>query len=113
MGCDPATDRYGDLKKIKQRALIVNGKDKGPARVRWMGPGKAPTQVRVVLGLGEKLSLVSAELFWKRLAIVVPIITALIGAGATYASIPGPKPGPDPTPKAYTLRLHVYPIENE
>jgi pimeloyl-ACP methyl ester carboxylesterase len=27
MGCDPPTDRYGDLKKIKQRTLVVNGKD--------------------------------------------------------------------------------------
>jgi pimeloyl-ACP methyl ester carboxylesterase len=26
-GAIPATDRYGDLKKIKQRALVVNGKD--------------------------------------------------------------------------------------
>jgi pimeloyl-ACP methyl ester carboxylesterase len=26
-GGTPATDRYGDLKKIKQRTLVVNGKD--------------------------------------------------------------------------------------
>src|ERR1700722_15891891 len=26
-GATPATDRYGDLKKIKQRTLVVNGKD--------------------------------------------------------------------------------------
>ena len=26
-GAIPATDRYGDLKKIKQRTLVVNGKD--------------------------------------------------------------------------------------
>jgi hypothetical protein len=26
-GAIPATDRYGDLKKIKQRALVVNGKN--------------------------------------------------------------------------------------
>jgi hypothetical protein len=26
-GAIPATDRYGDLKKIKHRTLVVNGKD--------------------------------------------------------------------------------------
>jgi pimeloyl-ACP methyl ester carboxylesterase len=26
-GAIPAADRYGDLKKIKQRTLVVNGKD--------------------------------------------------------------------------------------
>jgi hypothetical protein len=86
--------------------------DKGPARVSWKGPGQ-PAQIVLVVELGEKLSPTSEGLFWKRLAIVVPIITALIGAGAAYATKPGPKPGPDPTPKAYTLRLHVYPNEIE
>ena len=30
----PATDRYGDLKKIKQRTLVVNGKND----MQWCPP---------------------------------------------------------------------------
>jgi hypothetical protein len=55
------------------------------------------------VGLGEQLSPASEEAFWKRFAIVVPIITALIGAFVTYISRPTP-----PSP-SYVLRLNVYP----
>jgi hypothetical protein len=64
--------------------------DKGPARVTWRGSGQ-PSQITLVVGLGEELSPSSEGRFWKRLAIVVPIITALIGAAATYVTKdPGP-----------------------
>lgn len=81
--------------------------DKGPARLTWTGSGQ-PSQIAVVVGFGEELSPTSQEQFWKRLAIVVPIITAIITAGATYVSS---KPGPDPTP--HTLRLRVDPNDIE
>jgi hypothetical protein len=81
--------------------------DKGPARVSWKGPDKHPAQIVLVLALGEELSPVSAELFWKRLAIVVPIIAALISAGATWFG------KPDPTPRAHMLRLRVDPNDVE
>jgi hypothetical protein len=80
--------------------------DKGPARVSWKGP-RQPAQIALVVGLGEHLSLTSQEAFWKRFAIVVPIITALIGAFVTYVTRPIP-PGP-----SYALRLNVYPNDIE
>jgi hypothetical protein len=61
-----------------------------------------------MVGLREKLSPVSEERFWKHFAIVVPIITALIGAGATWLATGDGKHPPGPTP-AYTLRLRVDP----
>jgi len=82
--------------------------DKGPARISWKGPGARPAQITIVVGLGEKLSLVSAELFWKRLAIVVPIVTALIGAlGGWISNKPGP--GPSPSPLTHALYFRVDP----
>lgn len=75
--------------------------DKGPARVSWKGP-RQPAQIALVVGLGEQLSPTSQEAFWKRFAIVVPIVTALIGALVTYMSKPSPGP-------SYALRLNVYP----
>ena len=80
--------------------------DKGPARLTWNGPGQQPSQIAVAVGLGEELSPTSEEHFWKRLAIVVPIITAIIGAAASWLG----KPGPNPTP--HTLRLSVEPNES-
>src|SRR5262245_41871655 len=58
--------------------------DTGPARLTWNGPGKPPETITISVELGEELSPISQEKFWKRLAIVVPIITAIIGAGATH-----------------------------
>lgn len=85
--------------------------DKGPARISWTGPGKQPTQISIVVGLEEELSPASSQRFWKRLAIVVPIITAVIGALATWVSAPSPKPNPGPS--THTLRLRVDPNEND
>jgi hypothetical protein len=61
--------------------------EKGPARVSWQG-GAHPSQIVVIVGLGEKLSPTSTEEWWKRFAIIVPIITALIAAAATYVGKP-------------------------
>jgi hypothetical protein len=61
--------------------------EKGPARVSWQGP-KHPSQIVVIVGLGETLSPTSQEDWWRRFAIVVPIITALIAGGATYFGKP-------------------------
>jgi hypothetical protein len=61
--------------------------EKGPARVSWQGSGH-PSQIVIIVGLGETLSPTSQEDWWKRFAIIVPIITALIAAGATYAGKP-------------------------
>jgi hypothetical protein len=74
--------------------------DKGPARVRWVGAGKAPDEVTLGLALGQKLSPVSEERFWKGIALVVPIITALIGVwgGWLIKSVPAPQPPPSPAP---------------
>jgi hypothetical protein len=76
--------------------------DKGPARVTWIGPAE-PSQLALVVGLGEQLSPASEGAYWKRFAIVVPIVAALIGALATYIS----KPSADPR----TLQLRVDPLE--
>lgn len=88
--------------------------EKGPARVSWKGPGAHPAQMTLVVGLGEKLSLVSAENFWKRLAIVVPIITAIIGVLGGWASkqpgpVPNPLPTPTPTPEMHSLLFRIDP----
>jgi hypothetical protein len=83
--------------------------EKGPARVSWKGPDKYPTQIVVLLELGEELSPASGERFWRQLAIVVPIITALIGAAATWVG----KPGPGPAPQAHMLWLRVDPNDVE
>lgn len=82
--------------------------DHGPARVRWLG-SRRPQQIRLVVGLGEPLTPKSAEEFWKRLAIVVPIITAIITATATYLT----KPGPGPVPNPHVLSLQVLPNDLE
>jgi hypothetical protein len=87
-------------------AMSLLKMDKGPARLTWSGSGQ-PSQIAVVAGLGEELSPTSEEHFWKRLAIVVPIITAIIGGVATYVS----KSGPDPA--LHTLRLRVDPNDSE
>ena len=82
--------------------------EKGPARVSWKG-AKHPEEITVSIGLGEKLSLVSAENFWKRLAIVVPIITAVIGAlGGWVSKQPAPNP-PPPLPATHALYFRVDP----
>jgi hypothetical protein len=67
--------------------------EKSLARVTWIGVGQ-PAQISVAVALSEELSLTSNEKFWRRLAVVVPIITAIIGAGATYLSKPGALPAP-------------------
>jgi hypothetical protein len=86
-----------------QRIAPSNFKiDKGPARVSWQGPGH-PTQIVIIVGLGETLSPTSQEDWWKRFALIVPIITAIIAAMATYASKPGPPCN------QHTLRLRVDP----
>ncbi len=61
--------------------------EKGPARVSWQG-GNHPPQIVAIVGVGEALSPTSYEEWWKRFAIIVPIITAIIAAGATYAGNP-------------------------
>jgi hypothetical protein len=76
--------------------------DKGPARVSWQGPGH-PSQIVIIVGIGETLSPTSREDWWKRFAIIVPIVTAIIAAIATYASKPVPPCG------EHTLRLRVDP----
>jgi hypothetical protein len=76
--------------------------DKGPARVSWQGPGH-PSQIVIIVGIGETLSPTSNEDWWKRFAIIVPIITAIIGAGAAFAS------KPVPPCSEHTLRLRVDP----
>jgi hypothetical protein len=63
--------------------------EKGPARLTWLGSGH-PEQIVVIVGIGEVLSPASEEAWWKRFALVTPIITALIAAIATYASRPAP-----------------------
>lgn len=84
--------------------------EKSPARVTWIGAGQ-PAQISVVVGLREELSLTSKEQFWRRLAVVIPIITAIIGAGATYLSKPGPGPAPSLMP--HMFRLSVFPNDLE
>lgn len=80
----------------------------GPARVSYWGPGpQPPARIVVVIGLSEELSPSSEGRFWKRLAIVVPIITALITGAITLWT----REGPNPT--AHVLRLRVDPIESE
>ncbi len=65
--------------------------EKAPARLSWLGEG-APSKVTVIVGLKEKLSTKPITDFWKGFAIIVPIITALIAAGATYLSRPNATP---------------------
>jgi hypothetical protein len=84
-------DAYAGGQKVSTDLLSI---EKGPARISWKG-AQRPNELNLFIGLGEKLSLVSAENFWKRLAIVVPIITAVIGViGGWLTSKPGPAPGP-------------------
>lgn len=84
-------DAYAGGQKVSTDLLSI---EKGPARINWRGT-RRPNELNVVIGLGEKLSLVSAENFWKRLAIVVPIITAVIGViGGWLTSKPVQTPGP-------------------
>jgi hypothetical protein len=73
--------------KRERLAATMFKVEKGPARLSWMG-GKHPEQIVVVVAIGERLSPTSAEDWWKRFAIIVPIIAALIAASATYASRP-------------------------
>jgi hypothetical protein len=84
--------------------------DKGPARVTWRGSGQ-PSQITLVVGLGEELSPSSNVRFWRRLAIVAPIIAALMGALATHLTTP--LPGPSPRPSDHVLRLRVDPNDAE
>ena len=85
-------------------ALSLLKVEKGPARISWNGPGQI-SQITVVAGLGEELSPVTEERFWRNFAIVVPIITALIGATAAWITKgSGNSPGATPT-----LRLRVDP----
>lgn len=76
--------------------------DKGPARVSWQGPGH-PAQIVIIVGLKETLSPTSNEEWWKKFAIIVPIITALIAAGAVLWT------KPTPPCSEHTLRLRVDP----
>jgi hypothetical protein len=93
-------DAYAGGQQISNESLAI---DKGPARIRWRG-ARRPTELYVAIALGEKLSLVSAENFWKRLAIVVPIITAVIGVIGGWLTV---KPGPGPI--AHNLYFRVDP----
>jgi hypothetical protein len=81
--------------------------DKGPARVSYRGPGPQPSRIVVVIKLSEELSPSSVERFWKRLAIVVPIISALITGAVTLQT--GPSRAGDP----HVLRMRVDPLEIE
>jgi hypothetical protein len=87
-------------------ALSLLSIDEGPARVSWKGPGVHPPKITIVVELGEKLSLVSAENFWRRLAIVVPIITAIIGLLGGWITN---RPGPNPPPLIHSLLFRVDP----
>lgn len=70
--------------------------DKGPARVRWTGAGEAPDEVTLGLVVAQQLSPMSEERFWKGIALVIPIITALIGVWGGWLikagsqTVPGP-----------------------
>jgi hypothetical protein len=86
--------------------------EKGPARVSWKGPGKPPAEVTLGLALGEELSPASEERFWKGIALVVPIVTALIGVwgGWMLKVTPTPEPGPSPAPPViHSLFFRVDP----
>jgi hypothetical protein len=45
---------------------------KGPARVAWKGPNP-PSELLLVIGLGEELSPAMEERRWKKIAVVAPI----------------------------------------
>lgn len=83
--------------------------DKGPARVSYRGPGPQPSRIVVVIGLSEELSPSSEGRFWKRFAIVVPIVAALITGAVTLWT----KQGSGGDSAAHVLRLRVDPVENE
>lgn len=83
--------------------------DKGPARVRWIGKGEAPSEVTLGLALGEKLSPASEERFWKGVALVVPIITALIGAWGGWLARAAPAATSSPVSVARNLYFRVDP----
>jgi hypothetical protein len=90
----------------KPRDLDLLKIEKGPARVTWVGRDR-PEQLSLAVGLGEELSPTSNEQFWKTFAIIVPIITALIGAGATYFS--SPQSAASQSAVVHRLGLSVYP----
>src|SRR6266480_3920231 len=66
---------------------------KAPREVHWK-VGNPPARVAAQIRLSEELSLESETGLWKKLAVVLPFIAALIAAAATYFSktvVDGPK----------------------
>jgi hypothetical protein len=57
---------------------------RGPG-IRWIAPNP-PRGVTAQIRLGEELSLESETDRWKKLAVVLPFVAALVGAAATYLS---------------------------
>jgi hypothetical protein len=80
---------------------------KGPARVSWRG-ADPPAQIALGIGLSEELSPASEEQRWKKIAVIAPIISALIGGAATYFSR-----APSHELSAYALQLRVEPNDIE
>jgi hypothetical protein len=53
--------------------------------IKWTHP-EHPERATVIIKLTEELSTKELTLKWKKLAVVVPIITALLGGGISYIS---------------------------
>jgi hypothetical protein len=75
--------------------------------IRWI-PDNPPPQISVLISLTKSLSLQSETDFWKKLTVVVPIITALISGIVTYLTAPSKTV---PGPLAHLLNISVYPID--
>jgi hypothetical protein len=60
----------------------------GLGTVRWARP-KPPERATVVIKLTEELSTRELTLRWKKLAVIVPVITALLGGVISYVSTSG------------------------
>jgi hypothetical protein len=57
----------------------------GDKTIRWL-PKEVPERIGVAVKLTEALSLGAETEKWKKIAIIVPVITALIGAIGAYVS---------------------------
>jgi hypothetical protein len=109
-----------DIPSATIREVFVSGEraDKpwyeilsGPAMVRWVLPN-LPPQIAVVISLSETLSLSSETGWWKKFAIIVPIIASLgaatITGFVTYSTSAKTNPG---LQGSHMLHLRVDPID--
>jgi hypothetical protein len=86
--------------------VFANGKQLDPASyraeashavIRWGKASQPPSQVSVSIVIDAALSTEGAKQFWKRLAVVMPLVTLLAGALISHW-IPSSAPTPTPSP---------------